>query len=100
MQVNLNQAEIESAIKLYIGEQGIDLYGKAIEISFTAGRGSNRLTAEVDIQFSAQEFEALGRAYYEEKDPRVVEPEQAEEAECTDAVKAEVPAKTAASLFG
>lgn len=103
MQINLNQSEIETAIKLYIVEQGFYLYGKDVEISFTAGRGTNGLTAEVDIEQSEEdEQEPLRQAYFENQmmnHPEEDVPELVQE-ECTDPVTPEVPVKTAASLFG
>jgi hypothetical protein len=50
MQIQLKQAEIVSALKQYIGSQGINLSGKSVEISFTAGRGQAGLTADIVIE--------------------------------------------------
>lgn len=50
MRITLKQKEIELALALYIGKNGINLDGKTVGIAFTAGRGAAGLTAEVDIE--------------------------------------------------
>lgn len=50
MQVILKQTEIESAIKQYISNQGINLQGKSIEVAFTAGRKESGISAEIAIE--------------------------------------------------
>lgn len=50
MQVQLKQSEIVNAIKGYLTSQGINLAGKDVQITFTAGRKESGLTADVDIQ--------------------------------------------------
>lgn len=50
MQINLRQPEIEKALRDYIREQGINLYGKEVFISFTAGRKDTGLSAELNIE--------------------------------------------------
>lgn len=50
MQINLRQPEIEKALRGYIREQGINLYGKEVFISFTAGRKDTGLSAELNIE--------------------------------------------------
>ena len=52
MQVNLKQAEIITALKQYITNQGISLVGKTVDISFTAGRKEAGLSAEISIEDS------------------------------------------------
>ena len=52
MQVNLKQAEIERAIKGFLANEGIALHGRKVSIHFTAGRGENKISAEVDIEES------------------------------------------------
>lgn len=50
MQVQLKQSEIIAAIKMYVANQGIDLIGKHVEVSFTAGRKETGLTADISIE--------------------------------------------------
>ena len=50
MQIQLKQTEIIQALKLYITTQGINLNGKSVEVSFTAGRKDSGLTADVQIE--------------------------------------------------
>lgn len=54
MQIQLKQAEIEQAIKQYIGKQGIAVAGKDVAISFTAGRKAAGLMADIIIEDSAE----------------------------------------------
>ena len=49
MNIILKQKEIEAALKLYALQQGIQLAGKNILISFTAGRKDTGISAELDI---------------------------------------------------
>lgn len=49
MQVNLKQSEIEIALKNYVVQQGISLYGKEVSIAFTAGRKESGISAEINI---------------------------------------------------
>ena len=49
MRITLKQIEIESALALYIRQQGINLDGKTLDIQFTAGRGQTGISAEVDM---------------------------------------------------
>ena len=49
MNVILKQKEIETALKLYALQQGIQLAGKTVLISFTAGRKDTGISAELDI---------------------------------------------------
>lgn len=49
MQIQLRQSEIVTALKQYIAQQGINLDGKDVVISFTAGRKESGITAEVAI---------------------------------------------------
>ena len=49
MNVILKQKEIEAALKLYALQQGIQLAGKTVLISFTAGRKDTGISAELDI---------------------------------------------------
>ena len=50
MQISLTQSEIVVALKNYISQQGINLYGKEVNISFTAGRKEKGISAEIDIE--------------------------------------------------
>ena len=50
MQISLNQTEIEKAVVNYIAEQGITIAYKDITVTFSAGRGENRLTADINIK--------------------------------------------------
>ena len=50
MQIQLKQTEIVCALKQYIAKQGIDLAGKTIDISFTAGRKDSGLSADISIE--------------------------------------------------
>ncbi len=54
MQVQIKQAEIESAIRSFISNQGISLVGKEVKIDFTAGRKNGGLTADISIEDFAQ----------------------------------------------
>lgn len=49
MQINLKQAEVVAALKQYVTTQGFDLVGKAVDVTFTAGRGQTGLSAEISI---------------------------------------------------
>ena len=50
MQIQLKQTEIVAALKQYITQQGIDLKGKQVSISFTAGRKESGISAELTIE--------------------------------------------------
>lgn len=49
MQIIIKQSEIEVAVKNYIAGLGINLTGKDVEVSFTAGRKEDGLSASLDI---------------------------------------------------
>lgn len=49
MNIQLNQHEIEAAIRESIARQGVHLRNKTIGIAFSAGRGSNGLSANLTI---------------------------------------------------
>lgn len=51
MKLTLNQEEIEVALKQYVGNNVSFKAGSDISIEFTAGRGANGLTAEIDIPY-------------------------------------------------
>jgi hypothetical protein len=50
MQIQLKQTEIIAALKQYITAQGINLAGKDVSISFTAGRKESGITADLVIE--------------------------------------------------
>jgi hypothetical protein len=50
MQIQLKQTEIIAALKQYISGQGINLVGKEVTISFTAGRKEAGVTADLVIE--------------------------------------------------
>lgn len=54
MLIKLRQSEIEEGLKMYVAAQGINLSGKSVEIAFTASRGNDGLTADLDIIQSAE----------------------------------------------
>ena len=49
MDITLKNAEINQALEEYVSNQGINLGGKHVEVTFTAGRGTNGNTAVVSI---------------------------------------------------
>lgn len=50
MIINLKQPEIVVAITDYIREQGINLVGKKVSLTFTAGRKDTGVSVEIDIE--------------------------------------------------
>ena len=50
MQLQFRQTEIVEALKQYIVKQGINLQGKSVDISFTAGRKDAGLQANISIE--------------------------------------------------
>lgn len=50
MRVQLEQREIAIALQEYIVNQGINLNGKKVEITFTAGRKDTGLIADLNIE--------------------------------------------------
>ena len=50
MQIQLKQTEIIAALKQYIVGQGINLTGKEVSISFTAGRKEAGIIADLVIE--------------------------------------------------
>lgn len=50
MKIELKQPEIIVALKQYIMSKGIDLCGKQVTISFTAGRKESGVSAELNIE--------------------------------------------------
>ena len=50
MQISLTQSEIVNALKGYISQQGINLCGKEVSISVTAGRKEKGIYAAIEIE--------------------------------------------------
>lgn len=57
MQVTLKQAEIEAALQSYIVEEGVNVSGKQVNVSLIAGRGSNGMSAVIDIDAIGSEVD-------------------------------------------
>ena len=55
MQLTLNQTEIEQAIKNYVGNLGVALSGKDVNITLVAGRGEKGITVTLDITDKADD---------------------------------------------
>lgn len=53
MQIQLKQVEIVSALHAFISAKGINLTGKTVDISFTAGRKDAGLSADISIEDAA-----------------------------------------------
>lgn len=53
MKFTLKQVEIQAALGLYLGAQGIDIAGKNVTYAFKSGRGGNGVTVAVDIESEA-----------------------------------------------
>jgi hypothetical protein len=49
MQIQLKQSEIVAAIKMFVSQQGINLQGKDVAITFTAGRKESGISADMVI---------------------------------------------------
>jgi hypothetical protein len=49
MQITLNQDEIEKAIITYVGNQGISITGKHVDVTLIAGRAPNGMSASINI---------------------------------------------------
>lgn len=49
MQIVLKQSEIEAGLRAYIASQGINLSGRTVGITFTAGRKESGISAELEI---------------------------------------------------
>ena len=49
MLIQLRQSEIEAALREYVVNQGINLTGRRVDISFTSGRKDNGISADLDI---------------------------------------------------
>ena len=101
MLIQLKQSEITAALRDYIVAQGINLNGKTVEISFTAGRKESGIYADIYIENAGELPVFLPR------DPdeglKLVEPEATpepvEEGAVSEEAQEEIPAKKAVSLF-
>lgn len=101
MLIQLKQSEITTALRDYIVAQGINLNGKTVEISFTAGRKESGIYADISIENAGELPDFLTR------DPdeglKQVAPEATtepvEEVAVSEEAQEEVPAKKAVSLF-
>jgi hypothetical protein len=49
MQIQLKQTEIIAALKMFVSQQGINLQGKDVAITFTAGRKESGISADMVI---------------------------------------------------
>lgn len=49
MQINLVQSEIQEALTEFITNQGIDISGKRVVVTLTAGRGEKGHSAQIEI---------------------------------------------------
>ena len=49
MRITLNENEIKEALVQYVSGHGVDVTGRKVEVSLTAGRGVNGHTADIDI---------------------------------------------------
>ena len=50
MKINLNEAEIQEGVRLWIEREGFSLADKTVDITFTAGRGPTGLSCDVDAK--------------------------------------------------
>ena len=57
MLIQLRQSEIEVALREYIVNQGINLIGRRVDISFTSGRKDNGISADLDINVAEDDQE-------------------------------------------
>ena len=118
MLIQLRQSEIEAALREYVVNQGINLTGRRVDISFTSGRKDNGISADLDINVAEDEQEltrvvspsgvitGFGLGYPKEvkdvcpiKDPEEATDETDFPEDIGEPV-APIEAKTATSLFG
>lgn len=109
MKIELKQAEIIAALKMYVGAKGIDLHHKEVNVAFTAGRKKTGLSVEMNIedsnpvsgemgiqQLATVTFNQLNR----ELDHASIEPAEPEGVEVLTATQEETPpAPRTTSLF-
>ena len=79
MQITLNQSEIENAIITFVGSQGIAITGKNVDVTLTAGRGPNGMSASIDISNDAAKPKKIIAEVAEEE--MVIPEEETEEEE-------------------
>ena len=118
MLIQLRQSEIEAALREYVVNQGINLTGRRVDISFTSGRKDNGISADLDVSVAEDEQEltrvvspsgviqGFGFGYPKEvksacplKDPEEATDETDFPQDIGEPVTT-VEAKTATSLFG
>ena len=101
MLIQLKQSEITAALRDYIVAQGINLNGKTVEISFTAGRKESGIYADISIENAGELPDFLTRDPDEGLKLVAPEatPEPVEEAGIYEEAQEEVPVKKAVSLF-
>ena len=108
MQVQLKQTEIVSALKQYLVTQGINLNGKSVNISFTAGRKESGISADISIDDTDGQIPGFTDAAGDDEQTAtkpvlsVVKAEEpAPEAKAEEpAADAAEPVKATTSLFG
>jgi len=49
MKITLSETDLKDAIQKYISRMGVDLSDKRVEVTMTAGRGTNGHTANLEI---------------------------------------------------
>lgn len=59
MLIQIKQSEIVAAIKQYVTNQGVNLAGKRVNVSFTASRGTAGILADISIE-EAESLPDLG----------------------------------------
>lgn len=102
MIINLNQREIEAALKVYLTSQGINLGNKTVDINFTAGRKETGISAELDIGDAvgaAPPVNRLSRGLKAVVSEPAPESDEAKGEEYPDQAQAEKFTKSAVSLF-
>jgi hypothetical protein len=104
MQIQLKQTEIIAALKQYIVGQGINLTGKDVSISFTAGRKESGIIADLVIEDASipgfsdtpvQETPVLSVVSAVAETPKV----ETQATEPTETPAEEAPAAKTTSLF-
>ena len=107
MLIQLRQSEIETALREYVVNQGINLTGRRVDISFTSGRKDNGISADLDIVDTHQSLKVTQGVVPAEVSKDACPPKDPEEAtDETDFPEdigepVAVPeAKAATSLFG
>jgi hypothetical protein len=104
MQIQLKQTEIIAALKQYIVGQGINLTGKEVSISFTAGRKEAGIIADLVIEDASipgftdtpvQETPVLSVVSAVAETPKV----ETQATESTEASAEETPVAKTTSLF-